>query len=188
MLGKEKGSVGCSCEAAAAAAQNSLEAAQSKILFTQQALSFSSLWKKPHTKSPCHVLVDKTPGHQTEFHPAAQSLAPQLSSSISAMQSHKDQLPLGSNSLSTRFSSPTLLLRGPGKDEGKLWCVGRLRGQDVMIHPGQVSGESRGSTTAGTCCTCSLLPAASQGTSQLCRTHTSHCGIPSSSKAPWMKG
>lgn len=178
----------CSCKAATAA-QNSVRAAQSKILFTQQAPSFNSPWKNPHTKSPYHVPVGKTPCHQTEFHTAAQTPAPQPSSSISAMQSHKDQLPLGSTSLSTRFSSPVLLLRCPRKDGGRPWCVGRVRRKDAMIHPGQVAGESCGST----CCwhVLHLQPPAksgSQGTPQLHSTHTRHCGIPSSSKVPRMEG
>lgn len=180
--------MGCSCEAAAAA-QNSLEAAQSKILFTQQALGFSSPWKNPHTKSPCHVPVDKTPCHQTEFYPAAQTLAPQPSSSVSAMQSHEDQLPLGSNSLSTRFSSPAPLLRCPRKDGEKPWRADRVRRKDVMIHPVQVAGESRGST--GCWHVLPLQPpakSASQDTSRLRSTRSRRCGIPSSSKAPRMEG
>lgn len=157
----------CCCEAATTA-QNSLEAAQSKILFTQQAFGSSSPWKNPHTKSPCHVPVVKTPCHQTEFYPAAQTLAPQPSSSISASQSCKDQLPLGSNSLNTRFSSPALLLRCPRKDGGRPWYVGRVRMKDVMIHPGQVAGESCGSTHC--CQVLHLQPpanSASQSTSHL---------------------
>lgn len=75
--------------------------------------------KIPTQNPPAMFLWTKSPASRlNEFYPAAQTLAPQPSSSVPATQSHKDQLPLDSSPLSTRFSSPALLLRCSGKDEG----------------------------------------------------------------------
>lgn len=171
--------MGRSCEAATAA-QNSLEAAQSKILFTQQALGFSSPWKNPHTKSPCHVPVDKIPCHQSEFYPAAQTLAPQPSSSVPPTQSHKDQLPLDSKPV-LLCSSDVLgrmreaLVCWQGQKEGcydPLWPSGWRK---LWKHPLLACA-----TPAASCQVCQP--------GHISAVQHPYCGIPSSRKAPWMEG
>lgn len=137
--------MGCSCEAATTA-QNSLEAAQSKILFYTTSTGFYfTLEKSPH-KIPLPCSCGQNPLPPEWILPSCPnpgSPALQLHFSRAKLQG---SLPLGSNSLNTRLPSPALLLRCPRKDGGRPWCVGRVRRKDVTIHPCQVAGESCGST------------------------------------------